>query len=162
MNKQEIGSMTAKGGFKNEDDICKKFINYTNDKEAKLWLQIMGYDHKKIQQLSAVQIPVRINFDKAVALGVLEEKYDESIKFKKADMQLKIEIIIDDITHIENISLKKANAPTGKNQIDKRPVETYQKIWNFNNEIAKWLKIFTGEIPPKDILNHQRVKTNQR
>jgi hypothetical protein len=25
MNKQEIGSMTAKGGFINEFDICEKF-----------------------------------------------------------------------------------------------------------------------------------------
>ncbi len=37
------------------------------------------------------------------------EKYDETIKFKKADIQIRVEIIMDDILHIENISLKKAN-----------------------------------------------------
>jgi hypothetical protein len=47
MNKQEIGSMTAKGGFINEADICGKFIDYQNDNDAKKWLTITGYNPKK-------------------------------------------------------------------------------------------------------------------
>ena len=58
MTRQEIGSMTAKGGFVNEIDICAKFINYSSDEEAKIWLKIMGYNPQKIQSLVAVQIPV--------------------------------------------------------------------------------------------------------
>ncbi len=78
MNKQEIGSMTAKEGFINEADICKKFLDYKNDIEAKSWLSIMGYDPQKIQKLSASQIPVRTNLEKAISLGVSKEKYNET------------------------------------------------------------------------------------
>ena len=158
MNKQEIGSMTAKGGFINEADICNKFIDYKNDNEAKTWLLIMGYNPKKIQKIFAIQIPVRINLKKAISLGVSEEKYDETIKFKKADIQVRVEIVIDDVMHIENISLKKSNKSAGFNQVDKRPVLTYQQTWKFNDDIAKWLRLFTGDILPKEILSKKELQ----
>lgn len=94
MNKQEIGSMTAKGGFINETDICNKFVDYKNDNEAKTWLSIMGYNPNKIQKIFAIQIPVRINLEKAISLGVSQEKYDETIKFKKADIQVRVEMFM--------------------------------------------------------------------
>lgn len=165
MNKQEIGSMTAKDGFINETNICKKFMNYKNDNDAKIWLSIMGYNPQKIQTLSALQIPVRINSDKAISLGVSPEKYGETIKFKKADIQVRVEIVIDDILHIENISLKKANKSAGFNQVDKRPVLTYQQMWGFDDDIAKWLRLFTGDILPKQILSKSKlnnIKNNKR
>jgi len=157
MNKQEIGSMTAKGGFINEADICDKFKGYRNDTEAKSWLEIMGYNPQKIQKILAIQIPVRINLEKAISLGVSQEKYDETIKFKKADIQVRVEIFIDDILHVENISLKKANKSAGFNQVDKRPVLTYQQIWGFNDDIAKWLRLFTGDILPQEILSKKEL-----
>jgi hypothetical protein len=104
MNKQEIGSMTA-----------------------------------KVQNLTAIQIPVRINLEKAVSLGVSKEKYNETIKFKKTDIQVRIEIVVDDILYIENISLKKSNKSAGFNQVDKRAVLTYQQVWHFDDDIARWL-----------------------
>ena len=165
MDKRKIGSLTAKGGFINETDICNKFLDYRNDITAQKWLKVMGYNPKNIDKLSAIQIPVRINLDKAIALGITEDKYEESIKFKKADIQVKVEITIDNIVHIENISLKKANKSAGFNQVDKRGVLTYQKIWAFNDEIAKWLRAFTGDILPKDILSQQeleKIKDNRR
>lgn len=157
MNKQEIGSMTAKGGFINEADICDKFKGYRNDTEAKSWLEIMGYNPQKIQKILAIQIPVRINLEKAISLGVSQEKYDETIKFKKADIQVRVEIFIDDILHVENISLKKANKSAGFNQVDKRPVLAYQQIWGFNDDIAKWLRLFTGDILPQEILSKKEL-----
>ncbi len=157
MNKQEIGSMTAKGGFINEADICNKFKDYKNDNEAKTWLSIMGYIPKKIQKIFAVQIPVRINLEKAISLGVSKEKYNETIKFKKADIQVRVEIIIDNVMHIENISLKKSNKSAGFNQVDKRPVSTYKKTWKFNDDIAKWLSLFTGDILPKEVLSKEKL-----
>ena len=157
MNKQEIGSMTARGGFLNEADICKKFTNYKNDYDAKSWLSIMGYDPTKIQKLSATQIPVRINLEKALLLGVSQDKYDETIKFKKADIQVRVEIVIDDILHIENVSLKKANKSAGFNQVDKRPVLTYQQIWKFDDNLAKWLQLFTGDILPQNVLTKKEL-----
>lgn len=45
----------------------------------------------------------------------------------------------------ENISLKKANSDADYNQIDKRSIDNYQKMWNFDNDIAFWLKLFSGE-----------------
>lgn len=63
-------------------------------------------------------------------------------------MQLQVSILIDGVVYIENLSLKKANADFGYNQIDKRSVETYKKIWHFDDDIAYWLKLFTGELEP--------------
>ncbi|PID77249.1 MAG: type II restriction endonuclease [Deltaproteobacteria bacterium] len=156
--KQKIGSMTAKGGFINEADICNKFNNYKNDLDAQGWLSAMGYDSLRIKGLSAVQIPIRINPAKAESLGVTKEKYDETIKFKKADVQIRVEIIIDDIIHIENISLKKANKSAGFNQVDKRPVLAYKQIWKFDDNIAKWLRLFTGDIFPEKILSREELE----
>ncbi|GMT49423.1 MAG: hypothetical protein IEMM0008_0962 [bacterium] len=46
---------------------------------------------------------------------------------------------------IENLSLKKANSDANYNQIDKRSVNVYQEMWRFDDDIAFWLKLFTGE-----------------
>ena len=126
--RQEVGSYTAKGGFENEADIVIKFEDYKNDSEAQIWLEIMGYDYNKIQKLTAKQIPPRINKDTALSLGVTESNFEETTTFKKADIQIRLEIIIDDIYHIENLSLKKANVGAGYNQVDKRPVDKYKNF----------------------------------
>jgi hypothetical protein len=60
MNKTELGSKNAKGGFANEKAICKKFNAWKNDKEAQEWLKIMGYDIKKLDSVKAIQVPTRI------------------------------------------------------------------------------------------------------
>ncbi len=158
MTREQIGSMTAKGGFINESDICDKFDNYLSDKDAQKWLSIMGYDFTKINTLKATPIPVRINKEKAITLGVTPEKYDETIKFKKADIQVRIEILIEDTLYVENISLKKSNKSAGFNQVDKRPVLTYAKIWNMDDDITKWLRIFTGDILPSEFLSKKELK----
>ncbi len=146
--RQLIGSRTAKGGFENEDNIALKFNNYKNDNEAQEWLRIMGYNYTKIYTLKAVTIPVRISKNKAIEFGATSNKIDDTIKFKKADIQLQLNIKIDDIIFRENLSLKKANKGANFNQIDKRPVDTYQLMWGFNDKIATTLKKFTGEITP--------------
>lgn len=146
--KQKLGSKTAKGGFENEHDIAKKFENYLYDIESKDWLTEMGYDFQKIQHLKVLTIPVRISSKKALEFGATENKIEETLKFKKADIQLQIEITIDGVIYTENISLKKANKNSNFNQIDKRPVGTYQKMWGFSDSIAETLKKFTGEIVP--------------
>lgn len=146
--RQEVGSYTAKGGFENEADIVLKFEHYKNDSEAQIWLKIMGYDYKKIQKLTVKQIPARINKDTALSLGVTESNFEETTTFKKADIQIRLKIIIDDIYHIENLSLKKANVGAGYNQVDKRPVDKYKKFWNIPNAICETLKLYTGETAP--------------
>jgi len=126
-NLVEIGSATAKGGFANERSIRDKFNNWKKDREAQIWLQIMGYNIKEIESVEAVQMPPR---------------------GQKADVQLKIMITIGKIIKVENLSLKKANSDADYNQIDKRWVDAYQKLWNFDDDVKLGLKLFTGEIKP--------------
>jgi len=51
MNKAEVGSMTAIGGFLNESDICDKFLDFKIDNDSQKWLTIMGYDYKRFKKL---------------------------------------------------------------------------------------------------------------
>ena len=46
-NLSQLGSLTAKNGFKNEDEIRDKFNNWKNDKESILWLRL--WDIKKMK-----------------------------------------------------------------------------------------------------------------
>ncbi len=131
----ELGSQTAKGGFANEKSICKKFNNWKNDNEAKQWLKIMGYDINQIDSVEAIHIPTRLKRTDIERFG-LREDFEELMRFKKADAQLRIKIVIGNIIKIENLSLKKANSDTDYNQIDKRWVDSYKEIWGFDDEIA--------------------------
>jgi hypothetical protein len=146
--RQEVGSYTAKGGFQNEMDIVLKFENFKNDSEAKLWLKIMGYDFEKIDKLIATQIPPQISKETALSLGATEKNIEETSTFKKADIQIRLEIVINNIYYIENLSLKKANVGAGYNQVDKRPIDKYKFFWNIPSDICETLKLYTGETPP--------------
>jgi hypothetical protein len=149
MDKTELGSKTAKGGFANEKAICKKFNVWKKDKEAQEWLKIMGYDIKKLDSVKAIQVPTRIKKSDLSKFEVKEEEYEKLVRFKKADAQVRIIIKIGNILKIENLSLKKANSDADYNQIDKRTVADYQEMWKFDDEIAFWLRLFTGELDPK-------------
>jgi len=168
MNKTKLGSKTAKGGFANEKDICKKFNNWITDNEAKEWLQIMGYNSDKIDSVKAMQIPTRIKKEDLEKFSITERDYSEFVKFKKADAQIKIIIKIGSILKIENLSLKKVTIKKNKlnsgfNQVDKRWVDAYQQIWHFDNEMATGLKLFTGEInPPKEITSKTKLRDKRR
>ena len=153
MNKTEIGSETAKGGFANEKDICKKFNKWKKDKEAQSWLKVMGYKIGKIDSVKAIQIPTRIKKSDIEKFGISEEDFEDLMRFKKADAQIRIVITIGDILKVENLSLKKANSDADYNQIDKRWVDAYQEMWNFNEDIALWLKLFTGKLKFNYFLN---------
>ena len=50
----ELGSQTAKNGFRNEQDICDKFENWSKDEDAQKWLSIMQYDLNEIEYVKAV------------------------------------------------------------------------------------------------------------
>ena len=145
-----FGSKTAKGGFASEREVVKKFKNWKNDKEAQEWLRIMGYPLEKIQDLKVFHIPTKLNKEKKVFFGL--EK-DEDIEFKKADVQVRLLIKIDNIYKVENISIKKISSGD-YNQVDKRKVDNYKKIWGFDDDIAISLKLFTGEILPCDFDNY--------
>jgi hypothetical protein len=148
--RKRVGSYTAKGGFENEIEICNKFNNWLNDNEAKEWLNIMGYDCRKIKEINCVVIPVHVSNSTANNYFFKDTDIQTMLKHKKADLQLKLIIKINDVVYYENISLKKANKTAGFNHIDRRWVDFYQELWGFDDDICMWLKLFTGEINPKD------------
>ncbi|MGL4347385.1 MAG: hypothetical protein ACRCR9_04825 [Chitinophagaceae bacterium] len=56
MNLIEKGSQTAIDGFRNEDDIVKKFNEWEKDKDAQIWLVLMNYKLFEIEGVIAVKI----------------------------------------------------------------------------------------------------------
>lgn len=159
--RKRIGSQTAKNGFKNEIDICEKFNNWEKDKDAKEWLEIMNYDIKNLDKVEAIQIPLRINKKDFYTFNIDEIDYNKFVRFKKSDAQIKLIIKVGGIVKYEYISIKKANSDADYNQIDKRTVESYQEMWCFDDEIKKWLKLFSGEtIPNKKIF--KKIKDKRR
>jgi len=160
----EIGSTTAKGGFANEKAICNKFNNWKTDNEAQIWLQVLGYNPQEIDSVEAIQIPTKMKKQDVEKL-CLKETFEELMKFKKADAQIRIVITIGKIIKIENLSLKKANSDADYNQVDKRWVDTYKEIWKFDDEVALGLKLFTGEIKPSshpEIIKGKNLKDPRR
>ena len=126
-----IGSYTAKGGFENENGIVVKFNNWKTDKEAQRWLVIIGYVIEEIEDVKAVK---------------LSNRY-------KTDVQIQITIYLKKVISAENLSIKLVSNPTGFNQIDKRWIKKYVEMWNIPEDLVKTLKLFTGELPPKNIEN---------
>jgi len=127
--KQILGSQTAKNGFKNEDDIVEKFINWEKDKEAQLWLSIMNFKLNDIEYVNAVKIS-----------GF------------KTDVQVQVEIKMKKAIDVENLQVKLVSNISGFNQIDKRWVDNYNTMWNIPQNVISILKRYTGEVAP-DIKN---------
>lgn len=159
--KQLIGSYTAKGGFKNELEVSQMLRDYKEDEVAQSWLTFMGYEPEKIRSLKVTQIPSRMSKTMAESLGVPPKDYERASMYKKADVQIRVEME-DATVHVQNLSLKKANKPDGYNQIDKRSVDTYQKMWKFNDKVARLLKLFTGEILPSEYEPRTEPKDEKR
>lgn len=120
-----IGSETAKNGFRNEDDIVNKFNDWKCDKEAQLWLGIMGYNLDDIEFVKAVKIHGH-----------------------KTDVQAQVTIKLKDAIDVQNMQVKLVTIGKGFNQIDKRWVDNYVALWNMPNGIASILKRYCGELPP--------------
>jgi hypothetical protein len=122
---KKLGSLTAKGGFKNEKEIVKKFNSWKVDEEAQKWLVIMGYDLNEIEFVKAIQI------------------------FKaKTDVQVQVTIKLRRAIDVQNLQVKLVSNLNGYNQIDKRWVDHYKEFWNIPEDIVELLKLFTGEHTP--------------
>ncbi len=129
MNKKELfGSETAKGGFRNEEDVVKKLNNWKKDKIAQDWLTAMNYSVKEIEYVKAIKISGNY----------------------KTDVQVQVTIKLRDAIDCENLSVKLVSNSQGFNQIDKREIDKYVQMWKIPKEIEKILRLFTGKkIPPK-------------
>jgi hypothetical protein len=133
------GSQTARGGFKNEKDVIKRFNNWKKDEVAQEWLKAMSYDVSDIEYVKAIKV---------------RGQY-------KADIQVRIRIIIKlkSQEDLQNLQVKLVSNPQGFNQIDKRWVDKYVELWNIPKDITKTLKLFTGEIKPtkKNLKDSRRM-----
>lgn len=121
----ERGSQTAKDGFRNEDDIVKKFNNWKKDKDAQAWLILMQYSLSEIEYVEAVKI-----------------------SGYKTDVQVQVTIKLKKAIDVENLQVKLVSNPKGFNQIDKRYVDKYAEMWNISPDIISILKRYTGEEKP--------------
>lgn len=122
--KASLGSETAKNGFRNEDTIRDKFNRWRDDMDARGWLIFMNYRLEDIENVAA-----------AKPHG---EKADVEVRVKTRTGEKK-----------EGISIKLVSSPTGFNQIDKRWLATYAKMWRMPADVHAALKLFVGEEAPK-------------
>lgn len=126
MDKIELGSKTAKNGFKNEGFVVDTFNDWQNNNLAQSWLKSMNYNLKDIQNVKAQKIKGSF----------------------KADVQVVILVQIQ-LQDLQNIQVKLVSNPQGFNQIDKRWLKSYNELWNFPEKILELLQYFTGEKSPK-------------
>lgn len=119
----KLGSETAKNGFKNEDEIRDKFNNWKADDDAKVWLGAMGYKLTEIEGVTATKPH--------------GEKADVEIVVRTKAGERK-----------EGISIKLVSSDNGFNQIDKRWLAHYVKMWKIPADVEAALKLFVGETPP--------------
>ncbi|MBK9214144.1 MAG: type II restriction endonuclease [Chloracidobacterium sp.] len=119
----ELGSRTAKGGFRNEDEIRDKFNSWKTDEDAKKWLAAMNHDLSKIENVLAAK------------------PHGE-----KADVEVRVKTKAGE--KVEGISIKLVSNPNGFNQIDKRWLATYAKMWRMPTDVVAALRLFVGETPP--------------
>ncbi|ECL6401800.1 type II restriction endonuclease [Campylobacter jejuni] len=129
MNKVELGSNTAKNGFKNENFVVNTFNNWQNDTLAQSWLKAMNYNINDIQNVKAQKIKGSFKADVQVVILV----------------QIKLQNLQD----VQNIQVKLISNPQGFNQVDKRWLKNYNELWNFPDELLEILQYFTGEKSPK-------------
>ena len=124
--KVELGSQTARNGFKNEDEIRDKFINWKADEDARVWLTAMNYKLAEIESVAATKPH--------------GEKADVEVVVKTKSGEKK-----------EGISIKLVSSPNGFNQIDKRWLSHYVKLWKIPADVETALKYFLGETPPNKL-----------
>lgn len=119
----ELGSQTAKNGFKNETEIAEKFNDWKNDADAQAWLRTMGYEAAAIKSVAA------------------SKPHGE-----KADVMVKVVTAKGESD--EGISIKLVSSDRGFNQIDKRWLSHYARMWKMPDDVVAALRLFLGEVPP--------------
>jgi hypothetical protein len=131
--KVELGSRTAKGGFQNEDEIRDKFNAWKSDPDARAWLEAMNYDIADVDSVSA------------------SKPHGE-----KADVEVTVKT--KTVERTEKLSIKLVSSPNGFNQIDKRWLATYAKMWKMPPEVIDTLKLYVGEtVPQKSSRDDKRM-----
>ncbi|MDO7814987.1 PDDEXK family nuclease [Helicobacter pylori] len=120
-----FGSFIAKNGFLNEKEVAQKLNDYIHDRDAQIWLIIMGYDLNKIKHVKA-----------------------NVLSGYKADVNVIIQIKMKQTLDSENLQVKLVSNLKGFNQIDKRKLRSYQEMWNIPPNIYQLFAYFAGELKP--------------
>ena len=135
----ERGSRIAKAGFRNEDDICRKFNAWQTDKDARDWLRAMNVRPEEIRSVRATTIhghkadlEVRIRTSSA-AHAEKESKGEKNAAGES----------------VQGISVKLVSSSNGFNQIDKRWLKTYARMWKMPPDVVAAMKLYLGESPPQ-------------
>jgi len=118
-----LGSTTARNGFKNEDEVAAKFNNWKTDSDARAWLAAMGYSVENVSSVTATK------------------PHGE-----KSDVEVRVRTAAQDKT--EGISIKLVSNSNGFNQIDKRWLSHYARVWKMPSDVENALKLFVGEALP--------------
>ena len=119
----ELGSRTAKDGFRNEDEIRDKLNLWKTDSNARDWLVAMNHDLADIESVTAA----KPHGEKADVEATVKTNSGETV---------------------DRISIKLVSSPNGFNQIDKRWLATYAELWNMPPNVAETLRFYVGESPP--------------
>ncbi len=82
MDLVEKGSQIAKGGFKNKNDVVRKFNDWENDKDAQERLLLMQYKLSEIKYVKAIKL-----------------------SGYKTDVQLQVTIKLKEVLDVENFKL---------------------------------------------------------
>lgn len=125
------GSEIAKSGFKNEEDVTRKFNNWRHDTIAQNWLRTMMYNLNEIEEVKAEKIGQR---------GY------------KSDINIAIRVLIKKrhLETFENIQIKLVSSQSsGFNQVEKRRVSHYAEQWHMPSVIKNLLMLYDGELPPR-------------
>jgi len=107
----EFGSSIAKAGFRNEEDVARSLKNWKNNKLALSWLQQIGYEVNTINNVEA-----------------------RVISRCKTDVTIRITNNLG--VHNHGFQVKLVSNPKGYNQIDKRWVDEYVRLWDIPNRIS--------------------------
>jgi hypothetical protein len=117
------GSETAKGGFRNEVDVCDRFNRWREDPDGRAWLAIL---HGGTDDVTSV--------------------HAATLHGEKADIEVRITTPAGETRH--GISIKLVSTPEGFNQIDKRRLAAYASMWDMPADVREALALFVGESPP--------------
>lgn len=137
----ERGSKTAKQGFKNESEIRDKFNSWKTDEDARAWLAAMNYRVSEIETVIAAK-PHGEKADVEVLITLKNDAASEPGAVATGSSAAKLE-------RREGISIKLVSSRNGFNQIDKRWLANYAKMWKMPTDVVTALKLFVGETPPR-------------
>lgn len=170
----ELGSRTAKGGFRNEDEIAAKFNAWRTDAEAVVWLGFMGYTPGAISSVAATKphgekadVVVRISLTENLTQRRRDAKSEPPASADGQSCQTRMlpqsrEGAKSEVVCSEGISIKLVSSRTGFNQIDKRWLAHYAKMWRMPADVVSALKLFVGEAKPsKASRNPERMFLNE-